>query len=186
MTNVLWIDMAKGIVKVAESRRVAQAIGNSGIIIQDSGELAMSIVQTSMLVEIYNQHSEKKVKRFKDRATAAKRVWDLLSKSEPVTIGSTQDTSEFDATEPTDKKPKDKPETAANGQKQKTKRSGSQKDKRLYPTPGHAPYRKGTKNGNTWDMIVENPGKTFAEYLEMGGRPQLLSHAIRNGYVKTE
>lgn len=57
------------------------------------------------------------------------------------------------------------------------------RSKKITVVPGKDPYREGTKSGDTWKLIKDQPGKTFDEYVKLGGRANTISDAIRKGWV---
>lgn len=57
------------------------------------------------------------------------------------------------------------------------------RSQKIWVIEGKDPFRKGTQSGDTWELMKANPGLTFGEYVQRGGRANTISGAIRNGWV---
>jgi len=59
------------------------------------------------------------------------------------------------------------------------------RDKKLFPTVNENPFKRGWSK-DSWEKIVAEPGKTFRQYLDEGGRSQSIAHAVKQGWLRTE
>jgi len=61
-------------------------------------------------------------------------------------------------------------------------RASGTRTKKMFPAVKENPYRSG-KSKDTFEMVMKKPGKTFHEYVALGGRANTLAGAIRDGHV---
>lgn len=83
------------------------------------------------------------------------------------------ETADADTTEKPKKKGKDATAAQPRGNR----------SKKITVVPGKDPYREGTQSGDTWKLMKDQPGKTFDEYVKLGGRANTISDAIRKEWV---
>jgi hypothetical protein len=185
MTNAIWIDEKTGTVRVAADRKTAEhQFGNGGRVFETSDELATDgTIQSKVLVEIYNRYvaEDKAITKFADRKTAADRTFKAIMTHEPVTA-SKEDNNSADGATAQPAAPS-VPATTAVGKKPRGAKGN--RAKKIFPIDGKDPFKSGA-SAATWKMIKEHPGKTFAEYVAMGGRANTIAGAIRGQWVRLE
>jgi hypothetical protein len=59
------------------------------------------------------------------------------------------------------------------------------RDKKLFPEVTENPFKRGWGH-TSFEKIAAEPGKTFKEYVDEGGRIPAISHAIRVGWLRAE
>jgi hypothetical protein len=137
---------------VYESAEVAKQSGNGYSIVEKVEDLSdLRAFPTQALVNLYNQTAERKVTRFRDRATAERKVFQMLSEqvADPVE-------SESDEQEPT--------------QEVKAKRV-SFKGKMIEAICKENPRRAGTGGFKSMQILIDANGPiSFEDFLEAGGR----------------
>jgi hypothetical protein len=114
-------------------------------------------------------------KPFEDPTKAAKALWPLLKKKSAAGAAVKPETK--DTKKPATKKPTTKKPTGAAA-------SGGNRGKIMTPTVKENPYRAGSKSFHAFQMVMDDPGKTFQHYVDKGARVNTLSDAIRNSHVK--
>lgn len=137
---------------VYESAEVARQSGNGYSIVEKAGDLSdLRTFPTRVLVNLYNQTAERKVTKFRDRATAERKVFQMLSEqvADPVE-------SETNEQEPT--------------QEVKGKRI-SFKGKMIEAACQDNPRRAGTGGFKSMQILIDANGPiSYEDFLEAGGR----------------
>ena len=137
---------------VYESAEVARRSGNGYSIVEKAADLSdLRTFPTRVLVNLYNQTAERKVTKFRDRATAERKVFQMLSEqvADPVE-------SETNEQEPT--------------QEVKGKRN-SFKGKMIEAACQENPRRAGTGGFKSMQILIDANGPiSFEDFLEAGGR----------------
>ncbi len=167
-----------------DSKREAQSKGNAGHLVSSVEDLSENFaLTTSMMRDAYNVlNPEKQVTRFSDREAACRRLWSALQALSP---SSPEKAAEGAAPERKSKKEKAKKGSKAPKAPKKEKASrGAKKPSRravpLYVPKGtENPYRVATQSFKAFELAIANPGKTFAELIELGGRGNTLSQMMR-------
>lgn len=138
------------------SEKEARNSGNGFNLVSTPTDLRKSIFKTSDLVDIYNLNSERKIQKFRDRATAEKRVWESFSSIEVsniLTVEEAQDTGLIGDT---------KAEDTKKGRPKKNTFKGA-KFVANASDKGKNPRRARTHGWLFMDLIIKNPGITFEE-----------------------
>jgi hypothetical protein len=137
---------------VYESAKIARQSGNGYSIVEKSEDLSdLRIFPTRTLVNLYNQTAERKVTKFRDRATAERKVFEMLSEqvADPVE-------TESDEQEPT--------------QEVEGKRA-SFKGETIEAICQENPRRAGTGGFKSMQILIDANGPiSFEDFLEAGGR----------------
>lgn len=184
--TAIWINEKTGAVRVGQDRKTAEHnFGNAGKVYETSDQLAADgTIPTGMLVTIYNEYAGegKTIKKFSDRKTAADRTFKTIVIHEPETA-SKEDIRDPDGAIPSTDIPPVPATTAAT--KSDKRGAKGKRNKRIFPIDGKDPFKSGA-SAVTWQMIKKQPGKTFADYIAMGGRANTIAGAIRNGWVRLE
>lgn len=176
--TAIWINEKTGNVKRAADRKTAEQFGNAGATFESAEQLAGDgRISTKMLVDIYNElvGEGKTITKFSDRKTAASRVFALLVDKVAEVAPEPVVTPEAPTAPVAGKKAKGAGKPGAKGNR----------SKRIFPIDGKDPFKSGA-SAKTWELIKKDPGKTFADYVAMGGRVNTISYAIRNGWVRVE
>jgi hypothetical protein len=137
---------------VYESAKVARQSGNGYSIVEKAEDLSdLRAFPTGVLVNLYNQTAERKITKFRDRATAERKVFQMLSEqvADPVE-------NETDEQEPT--------------QEVKGKRV-SFKGEMIEAICQENPRRQGTGGWTSMQILIDANGPiSFEDFLEAGGR----------------
>jgi hypothetical protein len=137
----------------------------------------------SELVDEYNKATHdmgiNAVRKFKDLKTGQSRLLSVI-KSEEVDLPPLEKTEKKGNVVPFKKGgKKEAKKEKANG------RSSSAREKKLFPAVNENPFKRGW-GMDTFAKIVKKPGKTFAQYVEEGGRVPAIAHAIKQGWLRAE
>lgn len=191
------IDTRSFKVTAVSSAAEAARLGNGGEVIDSEETLANSKrIPIFGLVEIYNARSEKKVKKFEDRATAARRVWKLLQEAvQPVKLPD-YITKQSNSEEPEPmaktatkelKEKAPKAEKVAGEKASRKGRTGKFVGKRLFATQQGNPRRIGTFGFQSYEIIRGKlEGVAYEDYVAAGGRPQDLQWDMKREWVRVE
>lgn len=152
------------------SKAAATKAGNGGLVFTDEAELIASHVSNAEFVDFYNHHNpQASVKRFSDRAAAAKRILALVQAKAPET----------------EKEPAGAAEGVAGGKRgRKSEFSG----KKLFPTvvANENPRRAGTISAATIQLIIDQPGITYEALEAAGGRSIDVRWDLAHGWIRME
>jgi hypothetical protein len=157
-----------------------------GVIVQSADHLA-TVANSAFLLAVYNELSDKPTNKFADKQSGARRVWALLEKATPAEIEPAK-VIDFPS-EPKGKKgkaPKAPKAPKAKKEKVVTEKKPSPRSRPMWAHDIAAPYRVNTQSGATWRLLQANPGKSFHQLLELGGRANTLADAIKNGFISFE
>lgn len=172
-----------GSIKSFPSRSAAIVAGNSSQLFSDEGDLERSMLTISQMVSFYNFHnSGSPVKSFRDKKTAATRIYNLaLAKAVPVEIAPVEQPT---VKETMEKIKKEKAPAKAEASAKRGRKSEFD-GKKIYPADGivENPRREGTKGGLGMDIVLANPGITYEDYLSKGARRQDLAWDLNKGFV---
>lgn len=195
------VDLSKsnfGSIKAYPSRSLALHQGNGTLIFSDEDDLVKSPIPTSVLVSVYNRHnSSNPIKDFRDKTTAAKRIFALAeARAELVEAPRTQPVLEkLEPVAETLKKvksaklPREKKVTEMSDESSaKRGRKSSNNGLKLYPKEGltENPRREGTHGHKSMQIILDNPGISYEEFIAQGGRAQDLRWDMLHGTVTTK
>jgi hypothetical protein len=161
--------------EVFTSAEDARKHGNGFNIVKKQSCLSDArLFPTRFLVEIYNLKAERKVAKFRDRATAESRVWKMLTDQEAPVV---EDFSEAEETESGAEEPK----------KRKARKSSSKfKGKIITTSCVENPRKKKTGYGyNSMKIVLEagDSGILYEDYLAAGGRRNDLAWDIERGWA---
>tara|TARA_R100001163_G_C5056074_1_gene192491 strand:+ start:1121 stop:1687 length:567 start_codon:yes stop_codon:yes gene_type:complete len=152
-------------IEVFASAEIARSSGNGFSIVEKQSCLNdVRRFPTSLLIDIYNINAERKVSRFRDRATAESRVWKMLTEQEAPQEQTPQEQTE--APKEVSKKPK----KLHNGGYNNSKRFAN---RRIISKVTSNPRTKKTGYGYNSMEIVINAGESgilYEEYIRLGGR----------------
>lgn len=169
------------------SRSVAQQQGNGRVLFSNEEELIKLPMSMNQMVEFYNYHnSENPVKKFSDKTTAAKRLFNLaLAKAKDVEfVREIKPEVKETVMQTMEKIKSEKPaqKAAADG---KRGRKSNHDGKKLFPADGvkENPRREGTHGHKSMAIIMSNPGITYEGFIAAGGRPQDLTWDIAHNNV---
>lgn len=139
-----------------------QNMGNAQQLFKSHEELAKAKgVTGSQLCEVFNAFTGQKVAKFSSKKEGARRLWE-------VAIGR----------KTTIPKPKPKPVNSSG-----FGRTGN-RGMVMHPTTETNPYRAGSKSHAAFQMVLDQPGKVFGQYIEDGARVNTLNGAIRDKHIK--
>lgn len=129
------------------------------------------------LVKFYNENSgsSKPITKFKDRATAEKRVNELIKAHNELAGGNSKTPA---------KTPKASKATATGAVKEKGER-GRKSDgagKTIHKLVKDNPRREGTRAWKVWELIT--PGMKYEDYMSKGGDNRDLMHEVKRGRVE--
>lgn len=176
-----------GAIKAYASRSLALASGNGPLVASDAEDIIKSSHTISHLVTFYNHHNPSQpVKTFKDKQTAAKRLLCLAeAKAELVVPPRTQPTSiapEEKVTETLAKIKKEKPASDDAGKRGRKSNFDGMKLRAKEGTTEN-PRREGTHGYKSMQIILDNPGISYEDFISQGGRANDLRWDIEHGNV---
>ena len=178
------IDYKKNTIRAFSSELTARQMGNGLVIFSSAEELLNNRNTTGRnLVEVYNENSEKPVKKFSDNKTGAERI---LKLAQDIHVEST-------------------PFEHLNGEKQMN--TEKQNDVSIHVKSADAPKKRGRNSGFEGKMlkclvdknprrqnthgfhsmgILINAGEpvSYESYVAQGGRRQDLAWDVKKGYVE--
>ena len=140
-------------------------------------ELDVKNATSKELVDFYNQHSgsTKVLAKFKDRATAEKRVSDLITAHNEL-VGTSS------------KKSAAKKEAKASSSSEESSgrrgRPSSYSGKKLYPLVKDNPRREGTCGYKSFALITK--GMTYEDFIAAGGRSRDLDWDVKHEHVEVK
>lgn len=215
MAQTLAVDMAKGAVYLFANKRQAESIGNHLAFPANAQEMEVntSIYPTRALVALYNNHSGKEpIKRFETRQKAVARIWPMLQKIAEVVpdngkqervkankggaekaknerIARAQERAEkkLDAEREAKKK---KATTNGSGElglaETHASRGSSFSGKKLFAKTTENERRFGSHGYDSFQILLDNPGITYEDYLARGGRLKDLAWDSKYERVRLE
>ena len=153
----------------------ARRTGNGFSIVTTAADLSdKRLYPTRLLVDIYNKNVIKQIAKFRDRATAEKKVFDLFR--------SVKVTPSFADLEETVDPTKEVKAPSAKG------RPTGFVGKSFKATLKQNPRRAGTISHKWYELIMENPGISYEKLKEHYGSEDFtrhLRHDIRLGRIET-
>lgn len=177
-----------GAVKAYASRSLALASGNGQLVASDEDDIVRSSYTITQLVTFYNHHnSAQPVKMFKDKTTAAKRLLCLAEakaelvvpqRTQPTSIAPEEKVSETIAKVKSDKAPKVKAESDG-----KRGRKSNFNGLKLHSVNVENPRREGTHGHKSMQIIIDNPGISYEDFIAKGGRANDLRWDIEHSNV---
>ena len=158
-------------VEVFASAEIARNSGNGFSIVKEQDCLADTrLFPTGFLVDIYNINAERKISKFRDRATAESRVWKMLTDQEAPQVDEETKTAETEDVE-----------------KPKTRKSSAKfKGRRIVAKVDSNPRTKKTGYGYRAMEVVLGAGEggiLYEDYLDAGGRRVDLDYDLDKGCV---
>lgn len=139
---------------------------------------------THELVELYNSliEPENKIKKFRDRATALRRLTDTLHKTKfsPASTHSTKQTGDrVMSLLPGGSSQEQKPTKPTKSTSEKKK-----KDRIISILIDVNPRREGTAGWHNFNLYAE--GMTVAEYRAAGGKSNHFNWDLKHGFISVE
>jgi hypothetical protein len=173
------------VVRAYESERVARSMGNGVAFFTNADELlADTNVTSRLLVDAYNEISEKPVKKFSDSKTAAKRFMSIIS---DIHVSSTPFDEKAPQVEalPVMTPPSIKP-------KKVSKPRGAFAGKKIKCLIDTNPRKEGTRGWNNFSLFLGHGTISYEEFVELaaghgstkGGCREDLAHDIKKGRVE--
>tara|TARA_R100000656_G_scaffold117522_2_gene90914 strand:+ start:10015 stop:10560 length:546 start_codon:yes stop_codon:yes gene_type:complete len=150
------------------NKTTAMNDASKGIIILNEQDLIdKTMVRLDDMVEIFNNYVPvaSRIKRFSDRAAGARRLMELLS--------NLVNLRKIEVRKGTTSKVKNMV-VESRGRKSKF----DNKRILLKSEETHNPRRKGSHGFTSYQIILDNPGLTYAKFIELGGRRQDLAHDV--------
>ena len=151
----------------------------SGYIVQTEDDIidAHSIITMDDMVKLYNSYTDraviKKVKRFADRKSGAKRLMDLFRNLQSRGVLPSSSSS-----------PKKISKSRDNLNETRGRKSVF-KNLKLYTELQENPRRKNSFGFNSMQIIIDNPGITYEDFISKhNGRRQDLAWDIEKGRVR--
>lgn len=180
-----------GTIRSFPSRANAIMSGNSQQLFSDNEDLERSMLTISQMVAFYNYHnSAQPVKTFRDKKTAALRIFNLAqAKAVPVEVAVEPQPTVKETMEKLKKEKAPAPKAKVAEEKSAKRGRKSEFDgARIYPAADvtENPRREGTKGGKGMDIVLANPGITYEDYLAAGARRQDLAWDLNKGFVRIE
>ena len=172
------------VVRAYESERVARSMGNGVAFFTNADELlADTNVTSRLLVDAYNEISEKPVKKFSDSKTAAKRFMSAIA---DIHVSSTP----FDA--PKNAVRESIALLAKNLTKKVSKPRGAFAGKKIKCLIDTNPRKEGTRGWNNFSLFLGHGTISYEEFVELaaghgstkGGCREDLAHDIKKGRVE--
>jgi len=157
------------------SAEIARKSGNGFNIVKEQDCLADTrLFPTGFLVDIYNTKAERKISKFRDRATAESRVWKMLTDQEAPQVEETVDAAE-DSKQYMDAKKKEKssssPRRVFKGQMVKALGASN-------------PRRKGTNAWHSWNILKQNGPMIYDDFIAKGGRRPDFAYDVNHGWAE--
>jgi hypothetical protein len=145
--------------KIFASEKDAQESGNAFSIVKSQSCLSDSrLFPTGFLVEIYNLNADRKVAKFRDRATAESRVWKMLTDQ------------------------KDAPITNPIKSGEKSRRVF--KGQMVRVLTEHNPRRKDTWANFSWHLLKKNGPMLYEDFIAAGGRRPDFAYDVDHGWAE--
>ena len=175
-----------------KTERDARNAGNGFILFNDAEELAenSNIKVGSILVDAYNNHSDRKISRFSDRKTGAVRVTKIAASMPPE--GSS--TGEKEA--PKEKEapridPIDKMLAVLNAENleasPRNKKAPRQfKGKMVSASCEKNPRREGTHAYASMELLINKGPMLYDEFIKAGGRRPDFAYDVNHGWAKVQ
>ena len=164
--------------KIFASEKDAQESGNAFSIVKSQSCLSDSrLFPTGFLVEIYNLNADRKVAKFRDRATAESRVWKMLTDQKDRAITSPVNSVEI-TTPSTEGKIKSRKSSAFNGCRFKA------------TVDENTHRRKKSAGWPYFQIVLENPGisyddlKSKYESLGLGRVEPHIRHDLKREKIE--
>lgn len=147
----------------------ARSMGNGFCVAKTARDIEKDTNLTmASMVKLYNSFNyTTNVKKFSDRKAASRRLFDAIEQG-------------YSQTEAAKAKAEKRPKTS----RPRDEGNGPRDIPLKINTNNEMPFRENSQSGKTWATIKEHPGKTFNEYLGLGGRANTISFAIRQGWLK--
>ena len=173
-----------GIVKAYSSRTAASQYGNGSTIFSDEDDLLNATGLTlAQMVVFYNHHnSAQPVKKFSDRLTACKRIFNLAQAKAVAVEVLVEAPVATTVNEIMDDL------RASKAAAPKKTKSAFPPAMKIFPAKGltENPRREGGFGYKAMDVVLRNPGITYEEYVVCGGRKQDLAWDLAKGNVTLE
>lgn len=135
----------------------------------------------SELVKFYNANSgSKPIKKFSDRATAEKRVAELITAHNELAGGSSKDTVVKKAVKAAAKEAKS--ESSEDGSRGRSSAAEGKRIHKVGEFKSTNPRREGTHGFRSWEAIKD--GMSYDEFIEAGGRNRDLMHDVNLGRIE--
>ena len=135
-------------VEVFASAEIARNSGNGFVLVKEQDCLTdVRLFPTGFLVDIYNTKAERKISKFRDRATAESRVWKMLTEVE-------------EGEEVVETKQ----------EKKATVARGAFKGQMVKAVGESNPRRRGTHGWHSWNILKNNGPMCYDDYISKGGR----------------
>lgn len=143
--------------KIFASEKDAQESGNAFSIVKSQSCLSDSrLFPTGFLVEIYNLNADRKVAKFRDRATAESRVWKMLTDQEAPQVD--------------EKKKAVAPRRVFKGQM-------------VRAVGENNPRREGTNAWRSWNVLRDNGPMRYDDFIAKGGRRPDFAYDVNHGWA---
>jgi hypothetical protein len=157
--------------------------GNSGIPFNTESELAASPLTLEQLVDLHNvlAGEGRGVKGFGDRAAAAKLTFDLATKAK-IPVPASDAAPKTEGAAPKASKGKKKAE-GSEGEGASAGRSGDYAGHKLKSAVDANPRREGSHGAASFQIVLDNPGISYEDFIAKGGRPQNLRKDITLGRI---
>jgi len=178
-------DLVKNTIKIYPTRKDATSSGNGMIFASDAEELATSRFTNAEMVHLYNHFTPAApIKKFADRATAAKRLI-ALAEAHGKAVDVALYADEVAAPAPQAKAPKKAKAAAKQAAPEGTKRGRVSEfsGKTIKSKVPENPRREGTQGFESFKIVLANPGITYEDYLAAGGRRQDLAWDLDHDWV---
>lgn len=103
---------------------------------------------------------------------------DMSATAKKAAKGGAKKAAKSSARKPVGKKVAKKADSAA-----RTPRAGSSRTKHIFPKAKENPYQANSKSHATYELVMKKPGKTFHEYVALGGRGNTLVNMVQRGFA---
>ena len=154
-------------VEVFASAEIARNSGNGFSIVKEQDCLADTrLFPTGFLVDIYNINAERKISKFRDRATAESRVWKMLTDQEAPQVE-----EEAEVVETKKEKKSAAPRRVFKGQMVKV-------------VGGSNPRREGTNAWHSWNILKDNGPMLYDDFIAKGGRRPDFAYDVNHGWAE--
>lgn len=169
------IDFKNSTIRAFTSTSVASKMGNGLVVFTSAEDLLADRNTTGRgLVEVYNNNSDKPVKKFADNRTGAERILKLAQNMNV-------ETTPFDSSANIEKKIQELPVKKPDAKKPRGKYAG----KMIRCLVEKNPRREGTKGFHSMGILINSSVPvSYENYISEGGRPNDLAWDLEKGHVE--
>ena len=176
-------DFTKNTIKIFPTRKDAASAGNGLMLASNAEELSGARTSNSDMVNLYNHFTPNaQIKKFSDRATAAKRLIALAdAHGKVIQCEPSEEAAPAPASAAAPKK--EKAQAKKTEGEVKRGRVSEFAGKTIHSKVDENPRREGTQGFASFKIVLATPGLTYEDYLAAGGRRQDLAWDLAHDWV---